>query len=366
MSSIEQSIELHSTHNGSNKVYHVQLCKVDDGFVVNYQNGRLGSTLASGTKTKSPVALDRAQAIYDRLVKEKINGESRYSVVGAGSTSAAQIVTDKTLSGFLPMLSTSIDEARVDELLRDDNYILQQKYDGERVQIVVTASGAVLGSNRRGIVRPLPLVLVRGLQDAQIPPKTVLDGELVGDSYWCFDLLQFNGQDCTPLPYAGRREHMGAALRNCFSPHIGRVSNSYFLSKAEVFRYLKLANAEGVIFRDRRAPYTVGRSESCLKYKFKESATLLVDGFETDKRSIFLGGLDDNGVRVTMGKVTIPPNHPMPTIDSIVEVEYLYASPETHALQQPVYKGVRGDQTTTACLLAQLKYKASSEIAEFE
>ena len=91
MATIIKSIELRSIHAGSDKVYNVQLCEVDGGFVVNYQNGRRGGTLATGTKTKSPVANDKAQTIYERLVREKINGDSHYTIVGSDATSAASL-----------------------------------------------------------------------------------------------------------------------------------------------------------------------------------------------------------------------------------------------------------------------------------
>jgi predicted DNA-binding WGR domain protein len=56
----------------SDKVYEVDLCEVEDGtYVVNFRYGRRGATLREGTKTATPVGLDKARAIFDKLVASK-------------------------------------------------------------------------------------------------------------------------------------------------------------------------------------------------------------------------------------------------------------------------------------------------------
>lgn len=362
MATIIQSIELHSTHSGSDKIYNVQLCEVDGGFVVNYQNGRRGGTLASGTKTTLPLTRAKAESIYNRLVKEKVNGESHYTIVGSDSTSAATLVTDKILSGFLPMLPSAVDESRANALLNDDSWVMQRKYDGQRIMVIIR-DGGILGSNKLGFVRPLPQVVVDALRAAYLPVDTVYDGELVGDTYYAFDLVRLRGEDCKPWGF-WRRQRTLERLQ-CFSGdpnnNLLRAVETYTGSaKGERFAQLRGDGAEGVVFRDEYSPYRVGRDEHCLKYKFTESATLLVDGHEPGKRSVYLGSFDPSGKRVTMGKVTIPSNFPIPDTNAIVEVGYLYAYPGTHALAQPVYKGLRSDQTLESCVLSQLKYKTAN------
>jgi hypothetical protein len=49
-------------------------------FIVNYQNGARGSTLTNGSKTTTPVPYDKAITIFDKLVKEKMTGSSKYRV----------------------------------------------------------------------------------------------------------------------------------------------------------------------------------------------------------------------------------------------------------------------------------------------
>ena len=360
MTTIVKSIELYSAQGGSDKLYHIQLVEVPGGCAVNYQNGRRGGNMASGTKTKTPVPQDKATAIYNKLIREKMNGESHYQIIGAGSESVASIVTEKTMSGFLPTLPSAVEDARVDALLRDGGWVMQQKHDGERLVLIVTADGNIIGSNRLGFVRPLPNSLIEVAKLSQLRPNSVFDGELVGETYHCFDLLRDGGIDCTGDSYERRRDAMQIAWQRCDSRLFRGVQTFYFDKKAPALNKMRMANAEGVIFRDLKAPYTVGRALNCLKYKFTDSATLLVDGSEVGKRSVYLSGFNESGNRITMGKVTIPPNFDIPEVNTIVEVQYLYAYPATHALAQPVYKGVRSDQTREACLLSQLKYQAAT------
>ncbi|MDQ8192503.1 hypothetical protein [Roseibacillus persicicus] len=57
------------------------------------------------------------------------------------------------------------------------------------------------------------------------------------------------------------------------------------------------------------------------------------------------------------GNVTIPPGHPIPEIGGVVEVRYLYAFPESEAVYQPSYLGIRSDLKPSDCQSSQLKYK---------
>jgi len=80
-----------------------------------------------------------------------------------------------------------------------------------------------------------------------------------------------------------------------------------------------------------------------------------------DKRSVELRLLNGEGWNV-VGNVTILPNFEVPQVGQIVEVRYLYAFRESHALYQPTYLGLRKDVEIHECVLSQLKYKpAESE-----
>ena len=61
---------------------------------------------------------------------------------------------------------------------------------------------------------------------------------------------------------------------------------------------------------------------------------------------------------VSCGNVTIPANHQIPPVGTVVEVRYLYAYRDSLALYQPVYLGPRDDVDPGECVVSQLKFKA--------
>lgn len=363
MQRVVQSIELYSDHGGSNKVYNVQIVEGEGGFLVNFQNGRRGGSLASGCKTPSAVNRQVAQAVFDKLVSEKQNGSSRYRVVGTGSASAATTARPKERSELEPMLASAIEAAQLAAMLADPRLALQEKLDGERVLIHVNGS-SVRGINRLGFVRPLPLTVVVTLSAASIDADSVLDGELVGGVYHAFDLLRHGGSECTGEPFAHRHHLLQlAVLKSCDPSYVRAVPLHKDDAKRSAAQMLRDEHAEGFVLRRLDAPYCAGRSNDLLKFKFVESATVWVDAIADGKRSVWLAAYDEANQARRMGKVTIPPNVEMPPIGAIVEVQYLYAYPGTNALAQPVYRGERSDQTKEACVLSQLKYKTEREAA---
>lgn len=132
--------------------------------------------------------------------------------------------------------------------------------------------------------------------------------------------------------------------------------------KEEMFARLKLENREGVVFKHMDAPYIVGRPASGgaqRKFKFHETASFIV-GKINAKRSVSLFLYADNNIKHS-GNVTIPPNHPSPEKNQIVECRYLSAFRESGCIYQPVYLGARDDIRPAECIVDQLKYKSEPQ-----
>lgn len=66
-----KNISLYFKEGSSDKEYHVQMVKSGKGVVVNFQYGRVGNALQTGTKTPEPVSEEEAEKIYNKLVAEK-------------------------------------------------------------------------------------------------------------------------------------------------------------------------------------------------------------------------------------------------------------------------------------------------------
>jgi bifunctional non-homologous end joining protein LigD len=133
--------------------------------------------------------------------------------------------------------------------------------------------------------------------------------------------------------------------------------------KQKMYDDLVKNNAEGIVFKLIDAPYTAGRPASGgsqLKHKFYAEATFIVADMTKGKRSVGLELVGENGERVFVGKVTIPPNKEVPSKGELVEARYLYAY-RGGAIFQSVYKGTRPDSDLTDATTKQLKYKAEVE-----
>jgi len=66
------SANLYYKEGSSDKVYHCSVEKDGSGYVVNFAFGRRGSALRTGSKTSSPVSLESARSIFEKLIREKM------------------------------------------------------------------------------------------------------------------------------------------------------------------------------------------------------------------------------------------------------------------------------------------------------
>lgn len=100
---------LHYQKDASDKVYEVDLCEVaEDKYLVNFRYGRRGANLKEGTKTTQPVALTKAEQVFDKLVGEKTR--KGYIDISAGSsvttpTESVPTVDDPRIQAILNRLA---------------------------------------------------------------------------------------------------------------------------------------------------------------------------------------------------------------------------------------------------------------------
>ena len=220
--------------------------------------------------------------------------------------------------------------------------------------------GELIGSNKlgfqRGVPRPVAIALDRDR-------GATLDGELIGDTLHVFDILAFEGSDVRHRTCRHRVALMEAVVNDINHRNL-RIVPTYrtIEEKRAAFAAIRARGGEGVVFKQINSPYVAGKNPSTgiVKHKFVSSATVLVCSLSASKRSVQVGAYDATSQLVTMCSVTIPPNAAMPRPGDLAEVLYLYAFPASHALAQPVWKGLRTDQTLGACVLSQLTYKSVS------
>jgi bifunctional non-homologous end joining protein LigD len=347
-----ESTNLYFKEGSSDKVYHATLEKENDGYVVNFAYGRRGSALKTGSKTSSPVSLEKAREIYNKLIKEKMAKGYRHMDVESGTSIPVVKDLPDTPTEIKCVLLNPIDEEEAHGLLDNNNWGVQQKFDGIRFMLS-KENDNILALNRKGKRVSVPNALAKCVEGMV---NFFADGELIGDTYFVFDVLEIDGK-CIRSESALKRSE---ALKELFvkSDNIVPVDLCVGEGKKKLFDSLVEQDKEGIVFKKLDAPYNIGRPASggnYLKHKFYSTASCVVTEVN-HKRSVAISLFSD-GVSVPVGNVTIPINFDIPSKGDIVEIKYLYAY-KGGSLYQPIYLGKREDIDVEECVLTQLKYKS--------
>lgn len=336
----EKHVALYYKEGKSDKEYHVHLLHVGGKYQVRIEYGRRGSSLTSSDKFPSPVGLDEANQLFGDLIhQKKLKGYTE----AAGQQPYVGTDKENKITNVLPQLLNNIEEEDLDDYFEDDAYCMQEKKDGKRILMRKSFGFNVQAEaiNRKGLLVSFP----QGIQDelAKYQADYLIDGELIGEVYWAFDLLEVDGEDFRKKTYQQRYEEL---VQQKFEGPI-KVVPIYMstAAKRKAFKQLKKQGVEGVVFKKADALYKPGRPASGgdqLKFKFKAMATVQVSGLnEKGKRSVYIQCLNGKEL-VDVGKVTVLPNFVVPKVGTLIEVEYLYR--HVHgALYQPVYLGERDD-----------------------
>jgi bifunctional non-homologous end joining protein LigD len=347
---MNESIRLLSQKNGADKEYLVQLEEHGDGFIVTGFNGKRGGALKAQPKVISPIPYQCAKDVFDALVKSK--RKDGYTLADAGA--AYVIPTDVgTPTGIALHLLTQVPESDIERYIASDQYLAQEKYDGERRPAAHRED--VIGSNKNGFQTALPAEVIASL--SLLPKCTEIDSEHIGDTLYVFDVMKIAGECQRDLACLERKRRLDVLLNQIGNPSNLVSVETYVGTEAKraLYARLRAQRKEGIVFKRVDAAYSEGKNDAQLKIKFIESATLQVKSIHPTKRSITVQGFDNRGIATQLGSVTIPANYDIPPPDALVEVEYLYV---VNSLVQPVYRGIRTDQTLESCTTSQLKYRA--------
>jgi bifunctional non-homologous end joining protein LigD len=269
-------------------------------------------------------------------------------------------------------ICTTADEVitALSRYITNDRYSGQQKLDGHRVLTEVVA-GVVRPFNRAGDIRPayLPQAIARCLQDT-LTGHWILDGELIGDTYWVFDLLQALGV-VTPDTPCAHRLHVLEEFFTVWQPPsciqvVPRAVDE--ASKIALIRKVFDSGGEGIILRDTTRAYHPGRRTSdILKAKFISDADCVVIQTKHDgKDNLVLGIYNDAGRLVEVGHCTALSGNGMDARQGdVVTVQYLYMT-DDHRLYQPTKPRIRhsngrlahtpDDKLATECKMDQFRF----------
>jgi len=159
---------------------------------------------------------------------------------------------------FFPELLDPISENETNRYLQDDQYSLEEKFDGTRLSVRSDAD-VCAAYNRLGGFIPVP-VEVEEAVCALGCGNIWLDGEFEHGQFVVYDLLQFDGEEYREHAQSYRRQQLERLIVD--GPFI-RLSKEYLgADKASALEMFRQRGIEGVVFKHRRKPYMPGKQGS--------------------------------------------------------------------------------------------------------
>jgi hypothetical protein len=370
-----ETTTLHSTANGSDKIYKASIVvNPSGGFDVIGESGPRGQRLKPQEAKQRGVDEDSARRAYQTLVASKIKGKSKYRVIDGDSSVASIVQSDRDgkNAGVPVQLLNAVSASELDELFEHPRMRWMRKINGWRNGIIVDEKAAI-GFNRSGQFVPLADDIAAAAQSA-FPAGTQIDGELIKGKIIAFDALSVGDRDMTSYGFEERHQALVDIAKHSTSVFIPRDPFSLDTDKAIVvlpivepsdvrafFARLQAINAEGIVGRHADAPVQDGRIRTervAVKYRLYQSLTARV----IRQNAVHSVGVAvyDGSREIDLGDVTIPPSMPLPPPGtSFIEVRYL-PTRRGRKLDQPVFLMVRppGDAGLESCTFDQLVYEA--------
>lgn len=379
-----RTVHLKNTSPGHNKEYYVALRWVDGGWLQSSLYGPIDGTKAKGTAMGAPADYGTALKAFEKLVKDK-RTKSGYEVVSDswatdGETANAPAIQEtkersrgipfnvhraengmpREDTGLRPMLLDELEELP-SNLIADARYWLQPKRDGERTFVVKESDGSVRGAQRHGLTKPLLMQVV----DAALRVNAasfILDGELVGEVFVAFDLLQVNGTDFRAQTYDARLRMVSELVASANHGALEAIATHKDMAdKERAFQRYQQEQIEGVVFKLAAGKYMPGNGNGNFKHKFWKTASCLITQVNTDRASVRMGLYGADGKLVDVGAISINGNREAFAVGQIVEVKYLYVLRAHGKLYQAGILRVRDDVDARDCTIArQLKYRGAA------
>lgn len=257
--------------------------------------------------------------------------------------------------GLAPMLAESAEMDMITFFVTDAPTVMEQKVDGDRVLLDTTNNDFVARTrNGKPYSKGLPMALRRFA--SELPQGIIIDGELVGSTYWAFD-LPVAPDGATDLPLWARRECLEA-----LAPRLGPVKiipQARTMNEKHALARTAITDGyEGVMAKNRNSAYVGGgRTRDWIKLKFVKTADVVVMP-KTAKRKTAESvavGVYVNGVLTEVGHASLIGKQKQDIIveGAVLEVKYLYVGANGR-LYQPRIVRLRNDKFPDECTDAQL------------
>lgn len=268
---------------------------------------------------------------------------------------------------LVPQLATSTDLPVVGHYVIDDSWVAEQKLDGHRIMLVGPGTGAPAAITRNGTsyTRPLPTAVRNWTVPASYDTAPfVLDGELVGQTYWVFDFLLAGGE-LNDTPLRDRRVILEQFFNMFPDAPFKLVPQARTSAEKEALMERAVAdNLEGLIFKRADSRYFPGsRSPHWLKAKFVATVDVVIMDVRDDGKDSAKLGIVRDCELVEIGRCSLI-GKPAVVVGDVVEVRYLYVPDRAKPrLYQPTLLRVRTDKGPLECDGRELKYTNKSVLA---
>lgn len=257
----------------------------------------------------------------------------------------AELLTETTVSHFQRMLLSAV-------------YGFQEKHNGHRL-IICKENGALSLFNREGekSSKPLSLRIKNALLSHRLA-GFVIDGEMVGGTFFIFDALILGDEILVNDTYEYREARYHAEFDGYNSQLVPVETARTQEQKRQLWDEVLASHGEGLVSKNMTTAYREGLPpESCSdkhwKLKFTKECDVVVIGPSPEgKDSVEIGVYDDQGNLHRVSGCSLR-NRFHVIVGDVLTVRYLYATRENHIVQ-PVLIRKRTDKAAQTCGVSQL------------
>lgn len=247
------------------------------------------------------------------------------------------------------------DEALIAQLIEDDGWVFQQKFDGTRAMIHLS-DGLVAQRNGKPLrhtaaTQWVPSIISKLERLGIMGINTILDCELIIETghIYIFDVVD---PDNLAQPLSSRLDRLEDLHTSAQGTPGIHVVDSHYLPERKRALIEACRDKEGVVAKKLSAPYHSGiRTTDVLKLKNTHTADLVVLSLSTSPLSASLGFINPDGSMVTISRASMIGKDPSIKVGDVVEVDYLAWTGAS--LLQPRIIKKRYDKDARSCNMSQ-------------
>lgn len=246
-----------------------------------------------------------------------------------------------------PELADTLGASDIQRYLEDPEWAMEEKIDGQRC-VTSVYRGVVTAISRNGLERDIPKGVEATL--SELPGYWMLDGEIVGQEYWVFDLLAASDRILRDRSWLIRAQCLDELWERNTLPYLQPVSwTAETAKKTALFNLFQEQGAEGVIFKRITSQYKSGRQEDWKKFKFLHTVDCVVTAMGVGGKANLELSVYRDGQPKKVGRVSaLTGDGHKVKVGDVVEVTCLYSTP-TGRLYHAKMPRLRTDKSPEEC-----------------